>query len=288
MTMPANHSARPRRTVLVDAVAASSRHMAKLACGLLMCCAVAAHAQETATPPRTPPPPPRQTYPEPASNDDSGWEPIFDGKTLQGWEGDPKYWRVENGCLVGEVTPETLLKNNSFIIWRAGAPKDFDLKVEYRVSADGNSGINYRSVDVPGLPFALTGYQADIDGKNRYTGQNYEERGRTFNALRGQITQIRTGKKAEIIGSLGDAKELGAYIRKDDWNEYHLIVRGNILMHLLNGHVMSVVIDDDTEKRRFDGQLGVQVHVGPPMKIEYRNFRIKNVQDPRDANAVSE
>jgi hypothetical protein len=224
-----------------------------------------------------PPPIPPQTYPVPEAGDEAGYEAIFDGKTLNGWEGDPKYWRVENGALVGEVTPETLLKTNTFIIWRGGVTKDFELKVDYRISANGNSGINYRSVEVPGVPFGMRGYQADIDGRNRYTGQNYEERGRTFNAMRGQITHIRNGKKAEIIGSLGDIKELEAFIKADDWNQYHLIVRGNTLIHILNGHVMSVVIDDDTENRRFDGELGVQVHVGPPMKIEYRNFRIKKL-----------
>src|SRR5256885_3274629 len=116
-----------------------------------------------------PPPAPPQFSPVPAG-EDSGYEVIFDGKSLDGWEGDPKYWRVENGALVGEVTPETLLKTNSFLIWRGGATKDFELKVEYRISANGNSGINYRSVEVPGVPFGMRGYQADIDGQNRYTG----------------------------------------------------------------------------------------------------------------------
>src|SRR5437660_12610053 len=104
-----------------------------------------------------------------AANDEAGFELIFDGKTLKGWEGDPKYWRVENGALVGEITPETLLKQNSFIIWRGGSTKDFELKVEYRISANGNSGVNYRSVEVPAAPWAMRGYQADIDGRNRYT-----------------------------------------------------------------------------------------------------------------------
>src|SRR5438046_731773 len=152
--------------------------------------------------------PKQSDRPEPITGDESGFKPIFDGKTLTGWEGDPKYWRVENGSLVGEVTPETLLKTNTFVIWRAGVTRDFELKVEYRITAGGNSGINYRSVEVPGLPFALRGYQADIDGRNRYTGQNYEERGRTFNAMRGQITQIPSGKKAEVIGSVGDIAAL--------------------------------------------------------------------------------
>jgi Domain of Unknown Function (DUF1080) len=220
---------------------------------------------------------PAQSYPAPASGAESDFEPIFDGKTLKGWEGDPKYWRVENGCLVGEVTPETLLKQNSFIIWRGGVTRDFELKVEYRVSAQGNSGINYRSVELPGQPWAMKGYQADIEGQDRWTGQVYEERGRTFLALRGQVTHATEGSKREIIASLGAEKELQAWVKKEDWNQYHLIIRGNVLMHILNGHVMSEVIDDDVKERRFDGLLGVQVHVGPPMKIEYRNFRLKKL-----------
>src|SRR5688572_31344042 len=146
----------------------------------------------------------QQVYPTSATNDTAGFEQIFDGKTLNGWEGDPKYWRVENGCLVGEVTPETLLKQNSFIIWRGGTTRDFELKVDYRVSARGNSGINYRSVEVPGQRWVLKGYQADIEGQDRWTGQVYEERGRTFLAMRGQLTRVLPGRTPEIIGSVGD------------------------------------------------------------------------------------
>ena len=238
---------------------------------------VAAHEERERSAAGQQPNRPAQSYPVPASGDESGFEPIFDGKTLQGWEGDPQYWRVENGCLVGEVTPQTILKQNSFIIWRGGVTRDFELKVEYRVSAQGNSGINYRSVEVPGQPWAMKGYQADIEGADRWTGQIYEERGRTFLALRGQVTHATEGGKREIIASLGDSNELQAWVKKEDWNLYHLIIRSNVLMHVLNGHAMSEVIDDDLKERRFDGLLGVQVHVGPPMKIEYRNFRLKRL-----------
>ena len=209
--------------------------------------------------------------------EETGFQPIFDGKTLAGWEGDPNFWRVEEGAIVGQTLADKQPKQNTFIIWRGGMTKDFELKVEYRITTNGNSGINYRSVEVPGLKFAMRGYQADIDGRNRYTGQNYEERGRTFNAMRGQITHIPPGKKAEVIGSLGDIAALETFINKDDWNEVHVIARGNTLIHIFNGHVMSVVIDDDPDGRRYDGLLGVQVHVGPPMKIEYRNFRLKRL-----------
>src|SRR5262245_35461305 len=219
----------------------------------------------------------QQVSPERGDKDEVGFESIFDGKTLTGWEGDPKYWRAESGCLVGEVTPDTILSQNTFIIWRGGATRDFELKVDYRITAGGNSGINYRSEEIPNSHFAMRGYQADIDGANKYTGQNYEEKGRTFLALRGDISRVDADGKARIIGSVGDKDALGALVKKDDWNAYHLIVRGNVMTHLLNGHVMSVVVDDDPQHRKFDGQLGVQVHVGPPMKIEYRNFRLKKL-----------
>jgi len=225
--------------------------------------------------------PKQSDRPEPSTGDEPGFQPIFDGKTLNGWEGNPKYWRVEDGTLVGEVTPETLLKSNTFIIWRGGAPKDFELKADYRITSGGNSGINYRSVVVPDTvtpdnQFAMRGYQADIDGQNRYTGQNYEEKGRLFLAQRGQVTHVVGGRKPIILSTIGDADDLAAFITKD-WNSYHLIVRGNTLVHMLNGRLMSVVIDDDAPNRTFEGLIGVQVHVGGPMKIEYRNFRLKNL-----------
>ena len=203
------------------------------------------------------------------------WIDLFDGQTLNGWKGDPVYWRVEDNSIVGEVTPETILENNSFLIYQGDAPPNFELLVEYRVSPEGNSGVQYRSEVFKQVPWALKGYQADIHGRDRWTGQNYEERGRTFLALRGQVTLLETGKPAVVIGSLGDKDELQEKVKKEDWNAYHIIVNGNVLTHILNGHVMSVVVDNDTENRRTDGRIGVQVHVGPPMKIEFRTIRLR-------------
>ncbi|MCW5979058.1 MAG: DUF1080 domain-containing protein [Bryobacteraceae bacterium] len=216
-------------------------------------------------------------FPEPIGGDEAGFQPIFDGKSLNGWEGDARLWRAEGGTLIGEITPATLLKQNSFLIWRGGVTRDFELKLEYRMSAEGNSGINYRSDEVPGVPLALRGYQADIDSKDQWTGQNYEERGRTFLALRGQMTRIEAGKKPRVIASLGDNDRLKSFIKQGDWNECHLIVRGNTLIHILNGQTMSIVIDDDGANRKMEGLLGLQVHVGPPMKIEFRNIRFKKL-----------
>lgn len=224
------------------------------------------------------------------ARDKEGFMQLFDGKTLKGWEGDPTYWRMENGILTGEITPSTLLKTNSFIIWQGGKPADFELKVDCRITANGNSGINYRSDIFPGVPYALKGYQADIDGKNRYTGQNYEERSRTTLAYRGQKTTVNgqdtpgdlkanlknnAWTKTEVTSSLGEAAYLQGKIKSEDWNEIHLVIKGNRLQHFVNGVLMSDVTDNDLVNRRMAGLLGVQVHVGPPMKVEYRNMRIK-------------
>ena len=213
--------------------------------------------------------------PKPIIGDEIGFESIFDGKTLTGWEGDSVLWRAENGKIVGETTPEKKLKKNSFLIWRSGTTGDFELKLEYKISAEGNSGIQYRSYEVDGVPFGLKGYQFDIDGQREYTGLNYEERGRSMLALRGQICKVVQDEKPFEIGSVGEKDALLEFIKQEDWNECHLIIRGNILVHIINGHLMSTLVDDDVDNRKMEGLLGMQVHVGPPMKIEFRNIRLK-------------
>ena len=227
--------------------------------------------------------------------DKEGFTSIFDGNTLDGWKGDLNYWSVEDGYLTGSVTPETLLKTNTFIIWEGGDPADFELKLEFRIAESGNSGINYRSELIDSIPFAVKGYQADIDGKIKYTGQNYEERMRATLAYRGEkvnITSQRNPEEAgslranvanncwqsrEVVGSLGESDSLKTKIKSEDWNDAHLIIKGNRLQHYINGILMSDVTDNDLTNRKMSGKLGVQVHVGPPMKVEYRNIRLKNL-----------
>jgi len=222
-----------------------------------------------------------------------GFVQIFDGKTLNGWEGDPAYWRVENGNIVGEITPATLLKRNSFLIWRGGMPGDFELTLEFKITKSGNSGINYRSEELKDIPYALKGYQLDIDGANRYTGQNYEERGRTTLAYRGQETIIKAQNADNaagtvqskiknnawtdltVKGSLGESDALLQKIKSEDWNTCRLVAKGNRLQHYINGILMSDVTDNDKVNGKSKGMLGMQVHVGPPMKVEYRKIMIK-------------
>jgi hypothetical protein len=200
---------------------------------------------------------------------------IFDGKTFAGWEGDTSFWHIENGVLTGLETADHQLKTNTFMIWKGGEPSDFEFKAEYRIDAEGNSGVQYRSELVKDIPYALKGYQADIDGKDTYTGQNYEERGRGFLAMRGQIATIPTNDKPAITGSVGNPDSLKTKIKANDWNEIHLVVKGNHMLHYINGVLMSETTDNDTTNRQAKGLIGLQLHVMPAMKVEYRNIMLK-------------
>jgi len=240
---------------------------------------------------------PVRSEPQNASDADAGFTSIFDGRSLQGWSGDPVYWRVEAGHLVGEITPATLVQRNTFLIWEQAQLANFEIKLEYRITARGNSGVNYRSARLHDHPYSLAGYQSDIDGQLRHTGSNYEERGRTTLAYRGQKTILpplqaplgAAGLKpfikknawtlAIVAESLGDKDELAALVHQSDWNEVHIIADGPQLQHFVNGVLMSEVTDYDPINGRVSGYLGVQVHVGPPMKVEYRNIRLKHLAD---------
>jgi hypothetical protein len=203
---------------------------------------------------------------------ETGFVQLFDGKTLDGWEGTDR-WKVEKGTIVAQTTAENPLRQNTFLIWRGGKPADFELKLEYRITG-GNSGIQYRSAELENSDFAMRGYQADIDATLRYAGMIYEERGRGFLAPRSQVN-YRGPSVSGTLASLGTSNELREAIKTDDWNEIHIIARGNTLIQIYNGRMMSMLIDDDTAGRAMEGLIGLQVHTGEPMKIEFRNIRLK-------------
>jgi hypothetical protein len=209
---------------------------------------------------------------------ESGFTSIFDGKSLASWDCDPAFWKVDGGAMVGETTAEHQPPQNIFCIWKGGTPGDFDLKLQYKLTGlTGNSGVQYRSVELPDVAkWVMKGYQADIDGKQVYTGQIYEERGRTFLTLRGQIAYVGNGQKVGSIGTTGSDSELKGLIKENDWNDLEIIARGNTIVQLLNGRVMCVLIDDDKANRKMDGEIGIQLHkTTAAMKIETRNIRIK-------------
>jgi len=209
--------------------------------------------------------------------EESGFKSMFDG-SLKGWDCDPDFWRAENGEIIGETRADHQPPQNIFCIWKGGSPADFEFKMQYKLTGEtGNSGVQYRSIELPSVAkWVMKGYQADIDGRQVYTGQVYEERGRGFVALRGQIVYVSDGKKPGAIGSVGDDAQLKSYIKVDDWNDLHIIARGNTLIQMINGHVMSIVVDDDKANRKMDGEIGIQLHkTAAAMKIESKNIRLK-------------
>ena len=243
---------------------------------------------------------------------------MFDGETLNGWDGNLQIWRVEGGAIVAESTCEKPT-GTTYLIWQGGQPGDFELKAELRGEGAGiNSGIQYRSFiqqpmqgrgGAPGGPggpppggrgrgpsgpcpsgqprgtpdvagnakWNLGGPQADFDGTNRYTGQYYEGgTTRGIVAWRGQLVRAEEGKKPRLLANLGDRDELGGYVKINDWNQIHIIARGNELIHIVNGHVMSVFLDDDPTRYRKNGLVGVQIE--GTGKVSFRNLWIKMIQ----------
>ncbi|MFV1968281.1 MAG: family 16 glycoside hydrolase [Pirellulaceae bacterium] len=222
----------------------------------------------------------------PAWGDEDGFESIFDGKTLDGWDGNPKFWSVRDGAITGQTTQENPTQGNTFIIWRKEEVSDFELKLEYKLIG-GNSGIQYRSFQLEGDDeWRIGGYQADFEAGDRYSGILYGERYRGILADRGQKTVIGEGGKVKVVGSVGESAEIQTKIKKEDWNEYHIIARGNHFVHKINGVTTCEATDEDSAART-SGLLALQLHQGPPMTVQFRNLRLKRLAPGAKENASS-
>jgi hypothetical protein len=216
---------------------------------------------------------------------------LFNGTDLTGWDGDPRFWRVESGEIIGETTESNKAEKNTFLIYRGGEFGDFDLKFKYQVTGY-NSGVQYRSKELG--KWSIGGYQADFEAQHhksdkgtvdRFSGMFFDEQGRMFMGQRGQAVIVRSNlqtpkkPKIEVIGSLGDPVDLEKKIMRDDWNEMRIIARGFTFMHVINGQVMSVALDEDTPSRQASGLLAFQLHSGPPMQIRLRELTIRELGD---------
>ena len=234
--------------------------------------------------------------PEPRDfNDHAGFVQIFDGKTLAGWDGRPGVWRVEDGAIVGESTRE---KNagNSFLVYTPVKAKDFDLKLEIKVEKGGGSGVQYRSsTGIPpgrtagkGEPpldrrWVMIGPQADFwlglnANSKQYSGQLYSQNtSRGIIAWRGQVVQTLPGQPPRLLGAIGDRKVLGGVVKEGEWNEFTIVARGGVIMHLLNGQLMAVLVDDDpASSNNVSGLIGLQIE-GAPCKVSFRNLWLKKI-----------
>jgi len=203
---------------------------------------------------------------------------IFDGKTLSGWDGDPKFWSVKDGAIVGQTTKTNPTRGNTFIIWKGGKLKDFDLTMDFKIEG-GNSGIQYRSFIKPGKHdgWRIGGYQADFEAGDRYSGICYGEGFRGILSDRGFKTTltVENGKLKKKAEKFGDSKEIGKAVKKREWNKYRITAKGYHFTHYINDVKTTELIDNDEKTRRADGLLALQLHAGPPMKVSFRNIVLK-------------
>lgn len=199
---------------------------------------------------------------------------VFDGQTLQGWEGSDKFWSVEDGALTGVA--DGTLKRNHFLTFQGETLKNFDLEVDVKVSAGGNSGIQYRGVPRPKLGSdVVTGYQCDVVANvAKYNGMLYEERGRRILSHTGEKVIVDPQGQPWVVDMMPVKK-----FEPDQWHRYKVEVRGNHHRHWIDGHPTADLIDLDPEGRVLQGVLAVQVHTGPKMKIQYKDFDLKVLPD---------
>ena len=235
-----------------------------------------------------------------------GWTSLFDGRTLNGWSGDQN-WKVEDGAIVIESTCEKPT-GTVYLVWQGGEAADFELKLEMKGTGNINGGVQYRGWIVPpvqrggggrpgqtapapcpsgeprGTPpdpateakWNMAGAQYDFDAGNRYTGQFYEQStGRGIIAWKGQVVRTETGKNPRLLATLGDAATIDSYYKPNDWNQEHIIAVGTQMTHLLNGHVLSILVDEDATKAHKTGLIGIEVEATG--KLFVRNVWLKKL-----------
>jgi hypothetical protein len=221
-----------------------------------------------------------------------GFQSLFNGKDLTGWDGLKEFWSVRDGAITGQTTLAHPLKSNTFLIWQDGEVRNFELRLSFKLTGQneknfGNSGIQYRSRVVDAAGFVLAGYQADMDLAGTYVGMLYEEKGRGILMKPGQTIKVgpmvkdeKTGRekaKVEVVATQLTADALRAAYKVGEWNEFVVIARGNHFQHFLNGQLTADVTDDDPAKAASAGVLGLQLHAGTPMTIQFKDLRLQTL-----------
>mgnify|MGYP001151413749 CR=1 FL=1 len=215
----------------------------------------------------------------PAAEKEEGFVSIFNGKNLDGWQGEEGFWSVQDGAITGITSPEKPVKAATYLMWRGEKADDFELRFAYRIES-GNSGVQFRSRELDN--WDITGYQADFDLPNQWTGCLYD-----CNSHRADPNRVigPVGRKVVIdpdgkrTGSrVADAKELLKNVKNNGWNDYHVIARGPMITLKINGVVTSQVVDHEQGKAHRSGIFALQLHGGEPMKVQVKNIRLKRFQ----------
>ncbi|HEV8400493.1 MAG TPA: family 16 glycoside hydrolase [Gemmatimonadales bacterium] len=191
-----------------------------------------------------------------------GFADLFNGKNLNGWEGDPAFWSVQDGAITGRTTAVHPAPHNTFLVWTGGVVENFELRLKFRIVADNvrgwaNSGVQYRSRLTDSANWVVAGYQADLDLPGDYVGTLYEERGR------GILARPPTERRNAI--------------RPGQWNDYVIIVEGNHHRYYVNGKLTLDATDPDETRAATSGLLALQLHAGPPMTAQFKEIRLKRL-----------
>lgn len=221
--------------------------------------------------------------PQPAPAESGQMQRLFNGKDLTGWDGDPRLWSVKDGVIHGETTAENPANGNTFLIWKDGSLKDFELRLSFRCNASNNSGIQYRSKHITDgnvkNKWVVRGYQHELRNEVDFpntSGFIYDEGGkRNRICLVGEkATWEKDGKHTQST-SLIDQAGFKKLFKLDDWNDVVIIGKGNNIRHYLNGQLILDFTDNDPSVALSEGVLAVQLHAGKPMWAEFKDIRIK-------------
>jgi len=211
---------------------------------------------------------------------------LFNGKDLTGWDGAPKLWAVKDGVIRGETTKDNPAKGNTFLIWKDGTVKDFDLRLSFRMNAANNSGIQYRSKHITegkvSNAWVVRGYQHELRNEKKFPNTSsfiYDEGGK-----RGRMCQVgeravwtADGKK-EVKETFVTQEAFDKLMKVDDWNDVVIIAKGKNVKHYLNGQLVVDFTDEDPKLALSEGVLALQLHAGAPMWVEFKNIRLKPIK----------
>jgi len=209
-----------------------------------------------------------------AAGEPDGFTELFNGKDLTGWAGDARFWSVVDGAIRGQTTAANPSDHNTFLVWRGGKVRDFELKLRFRIEGTNNSGVQYRGKEF--AKWRISGYQAEIVNKN-HVGFLYNEQLKRKGVQVGQFAVYTPEGERQVLGKVCDARAQWAkgHYKPGDWNEMTIIARGDHVMHLINGHLTVEVIDRDKAKSAREGLLALQVHGGAPLLVEFKDIRLK-------------
>jgi hypothetical protein len=224
--------------------------------------------------------------PQTAPDEPADMKRIFNGEDLTGWDGDPRLWSVRDGAIHGETTAQHPANGNTFLIWKDGVTKDFELRLSFRCTATNNSGIQYRSKHITEgnvrNPWVVRGYQHEIRNQvalPSVAGFIYEEGGKRGRmCLVGEKAVWGEDGKKTVTETLIDAAEFEKLFKLDDWNDVVIIAKGPHIRHYLNNRLILDCTDNHPQLALREGVLALQLHAGKPMWAEFKDLRIKELK----------